>query len=227
MYLSEIEIMGESGEYKRYSLSEKCGGIVSRDPFSVLSSVKSVFCMNGVEDYKGAYKAITVSYLGKRIICSDNTDHIWRDEMRRCAEDDDSCIFDFLNLPRIEDRFELYRSPETLMTRRQFERMTCGGAATNTFRSIMREVEREFPIDGTPKLSSFALRTPAPKETASDAAIKSYLFFLRTALFWDRFNLVRNPRHEGKPLIVLNAPKEIRKMRGISVKPDRQVMFIN
>ena len=129
-----------------------------------------------------------------------------------CTEEKDRCFFDFSATPKPPDRFEVYRDPGQFMTSRRFLKITGGAGATHTFRALMREVEREFQIK---------------KETTPDAALRSYLYFLRTALFWDRLGKIRDPRYELLPLVVLNAPEEMRKTRDLPIKLDRKFIFIN
>ena len=129
-----------------------------------------------------------------------------------CTEEKDRCFFDFSSLPTPSDRFEVYRDPGLFMTSRRFLKITGGAGATHTFRTLMREVEHEFQIK---------------KETTPDAALRSYYYFLRTALFWDRLGKLRDPRYEPLPLVVLNAPEEIRKTRDLPIKTDRKIIFIN
>ena len=129
-----------------------------------------------------------------------------------CTEEKDCCFFDFSSLPTPCDRFELYRDPGEFMTQRRFLKITGGAGATHTFRALMREVEREFVIT---------------ERTAHSAVLRSYLYFLRTALFWDRIGKIRDPRYEPLPLVVLNAPKEILENKGLLIKTERQKILIN
>ena len=129
-----------------------------------------------------------------------------------CAEEKDRCFFDFAALPSPLDRFEVYKDPGSYMTTRRFLHITGGAGATHTFRALVREIEREFPII---------------KETSNDAALRSYLYFLRTALFWDKLGKIRDPRYKGLPFVVLNAPEEIHKTRDLPIKLDRKFIFIN
>ena len=129
-----------------------------------------------------------------------------------CEEYDVCRVFDFLNVPEPTDRFEVYRDPGLFMTSRRFLKITGGAGATHTFRALMREVEYEFQIK---------------KETTPDAALRSYLYFLRTAIFWDKLGKLRDPRYKGLPLVVLNAPEEILKNKDLPIKLDRKIIFIN
>ena len=147
-------------------------------------------------------------------------------EGRGICEEYDVCrVFDFLNLREPPDRFEVYRDPALYMTERNFLRVTGGAGATHTFRRIMREVEREYPINETPKLSSFALRAPAPKEPSQDGSYPAFLFFLRTAIFWDRLGKIRDPRFEPLPLVVLNAPSEVTEAKSFPIPVKGKVIF--
>ncbi len=112
----------------------------------------------------------------------------------RCAEEMACSVFDFSDPPAPRDRFELYRNFSDYMTKRRFLLSTGGAGATHTFRSTMREFEREFPID---------------KEPSEDGSYLAFLYFLRTALFWERLNALVRPDFEPLPLCVLHAPREV------------------
>ena len=126
-------------------------------------------------------------------------------EERGICEEYDVCrVFDFLNVPKPPDRFEVYRDHTLYMTTRRFLHITGGAGATHTFRRIMRETGREYPIE---------------KEPPEDGSYRVFLFFLRTALFWDRFCSIRDPVYVPQPLIVLNAPREVTEAKSFPIKP--------
>lgn len=169
MYLSEIEVIKESG-----------GRIICSDPARLAREIRTYYDTGDLTSY--------------------------------CTEEKDRCFFDFSSLPKPLDRFEVYKDHTSYMTTRRFLQITGGAGATHTFRRIMREVEREFSIE---------------KEPSHGGSYRAFLLFLRTALFWDRLGKIRDPSYGPLPLVVLNAPEEIRKIKDLPVKPDRKILFIN
>ena len=210
MYISKISFEKNDGARETFSLEEKRGLIVTDDAEAALGAVSSALGIKGYGSETEYNADVIIS--GDTYSGSGDTEDEYGGLIARCAADDACCVFDFSKIREFRDPLEVYRNYEQYMTSLKFRRITSGAGTTHTFRRVMRGIEREFPIT---------------KETAKGAVLRSYLFFLRAALFWDTFNLIRNPRHEGKPLIVLNAPKEIRKMRDPPINPDRQVLLIN
>ena len=210
MYISKISFENKDGAVESFYLEEKRGLILTDDTASALGAVSSAL---GIKGYGNETKySADVIISGSAYSVSGDAKDEYDGLAARCAADDECCVFDFSKLSVYRDPLEVYRNYEQYMTSLKFRRITTGAGTTHTFRRVMREIEREFPIT---------------KETAKNAALRSYFCFLRAALFWDSFNLVRNPRHEGKPLIVLNAPENISSMTDLSVSPERQMIFIN
>ena len=128
-----------------------------------------------------------------------------------CEEYDVCRVFDFLNVSEPPDRFEVYKDHTSYMTARWFLHITGGAGATHTFRRIMRETEREYQIR---------------KELSSDSSHRAFLFFLRTALFWDRFCSIRDPVYVPQPLIVLNAPREVIEAKSFPIPVNGKMIFV-
>ena len=133
-------------------------------------------------------------------------------EERGICEEYDVCrVFDFLNVPRPPDRFEVYRDPAAYMTAKRFLHITGGAGATHTFRRIMRETERDYPIG---------------KELSSDSSYRAFLFFLRTALFWERLVHIIDPHFDVLPLVVLNAPRKVIEAKSFPIPVNGEITYI-